>query len=161
MSYYNIIHLHSTISKCIISCHNAAISCCYMTRKLSMSHSTYRTDMVVHHFLLDVYTWWWPNGVEIRRMVSTGMLCRVHPRRHHFSLSQPWKPHILHGVEIYCTETNKTNSVAFSLQANSTNSATASCWRNLMTTFVYRGMSLGQRGGSRAVVNLSFLDRSR
>jgi hypothetical protein len=55
----------------------------------------------------------------------------------------------------------KTNSVAFSLQANDTDRATATCRRNLVPTFVDRGVSRGQRGGSPTVVNLSFLDRSR
>jgi hypothetical protein len=55
----------------------------------------------------------------------------------------------------------QTNSVAFSPQANYTDWATATCWRNLVPTFVDRGVSRGQRGGSHTVVNLSFLDRSR
>jgi hypothetical protein len=38
---------------------------------------------------------------------------------------------------------------------------TAPCRRNLVPTFVDRGASRGQRGGSPPVVNLSFLDRSR
>jgi hypothetical protein len=37
--------------------------------------------------------------------------------------------------------------------------ATATCRRNLVATFVDRGVSRGQRGGSLTVVNLSFLDR--
>jgi hypothetical protein len=53
------------------------------------------------------------------------------------------------------------NSVAFSPQATYTDWATATCWRNLVPTFADRGVSRGQRGGSRTVVNLSFLDRSR
>jgi hypothetical protein len=57
--------------------------------------------------------------------------------------------------------TNKTNSVALSLRANYTDWATATCRRNLVPTFVGRGVSRGQRGGSPTVVNLSFLDRSR
>jgi hypothetical protein len=52
-------------------------------------------------------------------------------------------------------------SVAFSPPANYTSWATATCWRNLVPTFVDRGVSRGQRGGSIAVVNLSFRDRSR
>jgi hypothetical protein len=36
---------------------------------------------------------------------------------------------------------------------------TATCRRNLVPTFVDRGVSRGQRGGSPTVVNLSFLDR--
>jgi hypothetical protein len=55
----------------------------------------------------------------------------------------------------------KTNSVAFSPQANYTDWATATCRRNIVTTFVDGGVSRGQRGGSPTVGNLSFLDRSR
>jgi hypothetical protein len=53
------------------------------------------------------------------------------------------------------------NSVAFSPQANYTDWATATYRRNLVPTFVDRGVSRDQRGGSPAIVNLSFLDRSR
>jgi hypothetical protein len=56
--------------------------------------------------------------------------------------------------------TVQTNSVALSPQANYTNWATATCRRNLVPTFVDRGVSCGQRGGSPTVVILSFLDRS-
>jgi hypothetical protein len=48
----------------------------------------------------------------------------------------------------------QTNSVAFSPQANYTDWATTTCWRNLVPTFVVRGMSCGRRGGSPTVVNL-------
>jgi hypothetical protein len=51
-------------------------------------------------------------------------------------------------------------SVALGPQANYTDWATAICRRNLVPTFVDRGVSRGQRGGSPTVVNLSFLDRS-
>jgi hypothetical protein len=51
--------------------------------------------------------------------------------------------------------------MAFSLQAYYTDWATATSRRNLVSTFADGGMSRGERGGSRAVVNLSFLDRSR
>jgi hypothetical protein len=54
----------------------------------------------------------------------------------------------------------KTNSVAFSPRANYTDWSTATCRRNLMSTFVDRGVSRDQRGGSPTVVNLNFLDRS-
>jgi hypothetical protein len=50
----------------------------------------------------------------------------------------------------------KTNSVAISPQANSTDWATGTCRRNLVPTFVDRGVSRGQRGGSPTVVNLQF-----
>jgi hypothetical protein len=55
----------------------------------------------------------------------------------------------------------KTNSVAFSPQANYTDWATATYWRNLVPTLVDRGVSRGQHGGSPTAVNLSFLDWSR
>jgi hypothetical protein len=51
--------------------------------------------------------------------------------------------------------------VAFSPQANYTRWATATGWRILMPSFVDRGVSCGQRGGTPTVVNLSFQDRSR
>jgi hypothetical protein len=50
-------------------------------------------------------------------------------------------------------ETKQTNSVALSPRANYTDWSTATCQRNLMSTFVDRGVSLGQRGGSPTVVN--------
>jgi hypothetical protein len=49
--------------------------------------------------------------------------------------------------------------VAVSPQANYTDWATATCRRNLVPTFADTGESCGQRGGSPAVINLSFLDR--
>jgi hypothetical protein len=52
----------------------------------------------------------------------------------------------------------KTNSVDLSPLTNYTDWATATCRRNLVPTFVARGVSRGQRGGSPTVVNLSFLD---
>jgi hypothetical protein len=55
----------------------------------------------------------------------------------------------------------KKTSVTFGPQANYIDSATATCWRNLVPTFADRGVLRGQRGGSSTVVNLSFLDRSR
>jgi hypothetical protein len=57
--------------------------------------------------------------------------------------------------------TNKTNSVAFSPQAIYTDWSTATCCRNLVPTFVDRGVSRGQCSGSPTVVNLSLLVRSR
>jgi hypothetical protein len=55
----------------------------------------------------------------------------------------------------------QTNSVFLSPRANYTDWSTATCRRNFVSTFVDRGVSGGQRGGSPTVVNLSFLDRSR
>jgi hypothetical protein len=46
------------------------------------------------------------------------------------------------------------NSVALSLRANYTDWSTATCQRNLVSTFVDRGVSRGQRDGSPTVVNL-------
>jgi hypothetical protein len=54
----------------------------------------------------------------------------------------------------------QTNFVALSPQTNYTDWAIATCRRNLVPTFVDRGVSRGQRDGSPTVVNLSFLDRS-
>jgi hypothetical protein len=51
--------------------------------------------------------------------------------------------------------------VAFSPQANYTDWATATCWRNLVPTFADGGVSRGQRGASTAVFNLSFLDQTQ
>jgi hypothetical protein len=63
---------------------------------------------------------------------------------------------------VYLTnKQNKQNSVAFSPRANYTDWATATCRRNLVPTFMDRGVSRSQRGASLTVVNLSFLDRSR
>jgi hypothetical protein len=57
-------------------------------------------------------------------------------------------------------KTNKqTNSVALSPRANYADWAAATCRRNLVPTFVDRGVLRGQGGGSPTVVNLSFLDR--
>jgi hypothetical protein len=66
---------------------------------------------------------------------------------------------LTYGMKWTCNK--QTNSVAFSPRANYTDWATATCWRNLVSTFVDRGVSRGQRGGSPTVGNLSFLDRSR
>jgi hypothetical protein len=51
--------------------------------------------------------------------------------------------------------------MAFSLQTNYTDLATATGQQILVPTFVDRGVSRGQSGGSLTAVNLSFLDRSR
>jgi hypothetical protein len=59
------------------------------------------------------------------------------------------------------TKQKQTNSVALSPRANYTDWTTATCRRNLVQTFVDRGVSRGQRGGSHTVVNLSFLDGHR
>jgi hypothetical protein len=59
----------------------------------------------------------------------------------------------------YKNKKKQTNSVALNPRANYTDWSTATCRRNLVSTFVDRGVSCGQRGGSPTVVNLSFLDR--
>jgi hypothetical protein len=51
------------------------------------------------------------------------------------------------------------NSMAFSPQAKYTDWATATCQRNVVPTFMDRGVSRGPRSGSPTVVNLSFPDR--
>jgi hypothetical protein len=57
---------------------------------------------------------------------------------------QPLSPYF---IPLY----EKKNSVGLSPQANYTDWAPATCRRNLAQTFVDRGMSRGQRGGSRTV----------
>jgi hypothetical protein len=51
--------------------------------------------------------------------------------------------------------------MALGPRANYTDWPTAIRRQNLVPTFMDIGVSLGQRGGSPTVVNLSFLDRSR
>jgi hypothetical protein len=46
-------------------------------------------------------------------------------------------------------------------EANYNNWATATSWRNLVSTFADRGVSRGQCGWTPTAVNLSFVDRSR
>jgi hypothetical protein len=62
---------------------------------------------------------------------------------------------------LICSMKNKTNSVAFSPQANYTDWATVTWWQNLVPTFADREVSRGQRGRSPTVVNLGFPDWSR
>jgi hypothetical protein len=66
-----------------------------------------------------------------------------------------------HWVNKERTNKKQTNSMAPSPRANYTDWSTATCRRNLVSTFVDRGVSRGQRGGFPTVVNLSFLDRER
>jgi hypothetical protein len=72
-----------------------------------------------------------------------------------------WRWESLNPEQESTNKQNKTNSVALSRQANYTDWSTATCRRNVVPTFVDRGVSRGQRGGSPTVDNLSFLDRSR
>jgi hypothetical protein len=58
-----------------------------------------------------------------------------------------------------CSVTKQNKLRGLSPRANYTDLATATCRRNLVPTFVDRGVSHGKRGGSPTVVNLSFLDR--
>jgi hypothetical protein len=62
-------------------------------------------------------------------------------------------------VPFHVILTHRTNSVALSPRANYTDWATAIYRRNLVPTFVDRGVPRGQRGGSPTAVNLSFLDQ--
>jgi hypothetical protein len=55
---------------------------------------------------------------------------------------------------------DKKNSMGFSPQVNYTDWETATCRRNLVPTFVDRGVLHGQCGGTPTAVNLSFLHRS-
>jgi hypothetical protein len=64
------------------------------------------------------------------------------------------------GYNLQLVQKQKTISVARSLRENYTDWTTTTFWRNLVPTFVDRGVWRGQHGGSLTVVNLSFLDRS-
>jgi hypothetical protein len=79
------------------------------------------------------------------------------------TLGHPASSHTLHQLRYtnFLGSHTETNSVVLSPQANYTDWATATCRRNLVLTFVDKGMSRGQRGGSSTVINHSFLDRSR
>jgi hypothetical protein len=61
----------------------------------------------------------------------------------------------------WCDKSIYKNSVAFSPQTNYNDCTTANGKRNLVTTFVHRGVSRDQRGRTPKAVNFSFLDRSR
>jgi hypothetical protein len=61
-------------------------------------------------------------------------------------------------VRIYCTKQKKT---PWPLVRELTIPAERPPLVDVVSTFVDRVVSRGQRGGSRTVVNLSFLDRSR
>jgi hypothetical protein len=63
--------------------------------------------------------------------------------------------------QLTITKPTRTNSVAFSPQANYTYWETATFRWNLVPTFVDSEVSCGQHGGSLTFDNLSFLDRSR
>jgi hypothetical protein len=67
----------------------------------------------------------------------------------------------LHWATPHLVSKNQTNSVALCPQENYTDWAIATCRRNLVSTFVDRGVSRDQRGGSHTVVKLSFLDWNR
>jgi hypothetical protein len=58
-------------------------------------------------------------------------------------------------------KTKQINSVALIPQERYTDWTTASCRRNMLPTFVDRGVSRGQRSGSPTFVNLRFIYRSR
>jgi hypothetical protein len=77
-----------------------------------------------------------------------------------FQVSNLIQHYILFSALLISTP-KQTNSVALSPRENYTDRATATCQRNLVPTFVQRGVSRGQRVGSPTVVNLSLLDRSR
>jgi hypothetical protein len=78
------------------------------------------------------------------------------------AISKQQKPVNLRCLYACVYRKNKqTNSVALSPQWKFTDLSTATCQRNLVPTFVDRGVSRGQRGGSPTAVNFSFVDGSR
>jgi hypothetical protein len=82
---------------------------------------------------------------------SVDMRLKQHQR--HIRLEHPDKSAVAeHSIYQGQTNKKKTNSVAHSQRANYTDWATAICRWNLVQTFVDRGVSHGQRGGSPTVV---------
>jgi hypothetical protein len=86
----------------------------------------------------------------------------------HYTKPTNFSPHTvltsdtLHlGFPIETQLQKQTNSVACGPQANYSDWATATGRRNIVPTFVDRGLSRGQCGRSPTAVNLSFVDRSR
>jgi hypothetical protein len=70
-----------------------------------------------------------------RRPYSNGIM----GHRGDWTLTSIWR--LRRTVSYSIEHKQKTNSVAFSLQANYTDWATATCWRNLVPTFADRGVS--------------------
>jgi hypothetical protein len=105
------------------------------------------------------YTW---RRVQIMRLLVMQL---SPPSRHSIPLwpkYSPQHPVLKHPQFMFLNVNfNAINSVALSPQVNYTDRAIATCRLNLVPTFVDRGVSRGQRGGSRALVNISFLHRSR
>jgi hypothetical protein len=124
-------------------------NCCTWTSPWPFTPST---SLHLHnpHFLAKIY-------LSLNNVISF-YVTSLHFNALHFFII--YTPLSLRVVYHFPNETNKTNSLALSPRNNYTDWATATCRRNLVTTFVDRGVSRGQRGGSPTVVNLSFLDRS-
>jgi hypothetical protein len=91
------------------------------------------------------------------QLVTSEVLNPVHGR--HYSLDR-WSDHLRSSPYTADKKQTETNSVALGPRANYTEWASATCRRNLVSTFPDRGVSRGERGRSPIVVNLSFLDRS-
>jgi hypothetical protein len=119
--------------------------------------------------------------INCRELYGTSSLIQLHGAEHysrdhqlcsHMKTSQHFmetEGSLPHSQELYTclySEPNQSSLyhpsyVALSPQANYTDWATDTCRRNLVSTFVDRGVSRGQRGRSLTAVNLSFLDRRR
>jgi hypothetical protein len=122
---------------------------------LHLEHWTSRFELQPSH---DVIPRLFPVFVVLcrqRPLQRADYPCRLAPDIHRSRIIAIRSSMPTHAVAGVCHRIIKqTNSMAFDW-------ATVTCWRNLVPTFVDRGVSRGQHGGYPSVVNLSFLDRSR
>jgi hypothetical protein len=127
-----------------------AIWACFIVQFILNSNS-FIPDLI-HNNCLNLYYFqiYTPANSSISWLTSSQQILQVNCE---FQMEQK--------LSLNINSSNITNSVALSPQANYTDWAIATCLRNIVPTFVDKGVSCGQRGGTPTVVNLSFLDRSR
>jgi hypothetical protein len=129
---------------------------CYQSVQMAFTSQANCTERSASAYERRYYQLVWIDGVawSEQRILTTLKLGFVEQSRYFFT-QVTWQ------ISSWSWMDKQTSSLALSPRANYTDSATATCRRNLVPTFVDRGVSRGQRGGSLTVVNLSFLDRSR
>jgi hypothetical protein len=120
------------------------------------THLSFQHLSAIDNCYLSVELWFKPRVLAYVTQIDdiNAALCRVSCTSHSAGATvlSPAGLNILPVIITY--KKKQTNSVALSPQANYTNWATATCWRNLVPTFVDRGVSRGQRGGSPTVPTL-------
>jgi hypothetical protein len=83
--------------------------------------------------------------LNIKGHNQAGMISHI-PSQYYTATSTAYNWRLIFWNVKPCKQTK--NSVAFSAQANYTDSATATSWKILVPTFADRGVSSGQRGSS-------------